>query len=211
MFEVMNAEKWLWLIFGCKVGQRVPIGMKLELDMWHYLINVYTMFQIDIWKHVEKKPGKLHKIQNAKKYSPKFRKYDFCKKRNLCREVYSGPSTYQIWRIYLDLYGHDCKNWVWPTFVCKLGQSDPIVMKRKLDMLCHLLIVYTKFQIDISKHVEKKSGKLRRTSGRTDRRSGGQTDGHCHGTIRPFFKRVYKKCLTTQICPSHLGDSYLYT
>ena len=41
----------------------------------------------------------------------------------------------------------------------KLGQSDPIVMQLKLDMSCHLLNVYTKFQIDISKHVEEKSGK----------------------------------------------------
>ena len=36
-------------------------------------------------------------------------------------------------------------------------------MKLKLDMSCHLLNAYTKFQIDISKHVEKKSGKLGRT------------------------------------------------
>ena len=57
-------------------------------------------------------------------------------------------------------------------------------MKLKLDMSCHLLNAYTKFQIDISKHVEKKSGKL----GRTD----GRTDGHCHSIIRPFFKRAYK-------------------
>ena len=61
----MNAEKWLRPIFGCKVGQSVPIGMKLELDVWHYLLNVYTMFQNDISKHVEKNPGKLRKIQNA--------------------------------------------------------------------------------------------------------------------------------------------------
>ena len=94
---------------------------------------------------------------------------------------------YQIWRIYLDLWGHDCKKWVWPTFGCKLGQSDPIVMQLKLDMSCHLLNVYTKFQIDISKH-EEKSGKRGQTDGRTDRR----TDGHCHGIIRPFFKRAYK-------------------
>ena len=60
-------------------------------------------------------------------------------------------------------------------------------MKLKLDMSCHLLNAYTKFQIDISKHLEKKSGKLGRTDGRTD----GQTDGHCHSIIRPFFKRAY--------------------
>ena len=56
-----------WPIFGCKVSQSVPIGMKLELDVWHYLLNVYIMFQIDISKHVEKKPGKLCKIQNVQK------------------------------------------------------------------------------------------------------------------------------------------------
>ena len=50
-------------------------------------------------------------------------------------------------------------------------------MQLKLDMSCHLLNVYTKFQIDISKHVEEKSGKRGRTDGRTDRRTDGQTDG----------------------------------
>ena len=32
-------------------------------------------------------------------------------------------------------------------------------MQLKLDMSCYLLNVYTKFQIDISKHVEEKSRK----------------------------------------------------
>ena len=39
-------------------------------------------------------------------------------------------------------------------------------------MSCHLLNVYTKFQIDISKHVEEKYGKRGRKDGRKD----GQTD-----------------------------------
>ena len=34
-------------------------------------------------------------------------------------------------------------------FGCKLDQSDPIVMQFKLNMSCHLLNVYAKFQIDI--------------------------------------------------------------
>ena len=33
IFKAMNADKWLWPIFGYKVGQSVPIGMKLELDV----------------------------------------------------------------------------------------------------------------------------------------------------------------------------------
>ena len=48
-------------------------------------------------------------------------------------------------------------------------------MQLKLDMSCHLLNAYTKFQIDISKHVEEKSGKRGRTDGRTDRRTDGRT------------------------------------
>ena len=30
--------------------------MKLELDMWHHLLDVYTKFQTDISKHVQKSP-----------------------------------------------------------------------------------------------------------------------------------------------------------
>ena len=56
-----------WPIFGCKVSQRVLIGMKLELDMWHHLLDVYAKFQNDISKHVEQKPRKLWKIQNKQK------------------------------------------------------------------------------------------------------------------------------------------------
>ena len=139
---------------------------------------------------MSKKARKTGKMQNAQKWSPKFRKQEFWKKnRNLCREVYRGFSTYQIWKVYLDLWVHDCKKWVWPIFGCKLGQSDPIMMKLKLDMSCHLLNVYTKFQNDISKHVEKSPENIGRTDGRTD----GQTDRHCHGITRPFFKRAYNK------------------
>ena len=43
---------------------------------------------------------------------------------------------------------------VWLTFGCKQGQGDPIVMKLILDISYHQLKVYSKFEIDISKHVE---------------------------------------------------------
>ena len=48
------ADKWLWPIFGCKVGQSVQIRMKLELDVWHHPLDVYAKFQTDISKHVQK-------------------------------------------------------------------------------------------------------------------------------------------------------------
>ena len=59
IFKAMNADKWLWPIFGCKVSQSVQIGMKLELDVWHHPLDVYAKFQTDISQHVQKKSGKL--------------------------------------------------------------------------------------------------------------------------------------------------------
>ena len=42
--------------------------MKLELDLWCRLLNVYSKFQINISKYVKRKPEKLKKkIQNAQK------------------------------------------------------------------------------------------------------------------------------------------------
>ena len=50
----LNVEKWLGPIFCCKVGQIVLIRMKLKLNLWHRLLNVFTKFEIYIFKHVEK-------------------------------------------------------------------------------------------------------------------------------------------------------------
>ena len=52
----MNADKWLWPIFGCKVGQSVHIRMKLELDVWHDPLDVYEKFQTDFLQLVQKSP-----------------------------------------------------------------------------------------------------------------------------------------------------------
>ena len=39
------------------------IAKKLELDLWCRLLDIYVYikFEINIWKHVEKMPGKLKK------------------------------------------------------------------------------------------------------------------------------------------------------
>ena len=93
-------KKWLWPIFGCKVGQNVPIGMKLELDLWHHLLDVYTKFQIDILKHAEESPENFEKSKTHKNNRKNSENTIFVKQkqnRHLCREV------------YLDSWGHDCK------------------------------------------------------------------------------------------------------
>ena len=59
-------------------------------------------------------------------------------------------------------------------------------MQLKLDMSCHLLNIHTKFQIDISKHVEKSP---ENADGQTD----GQTDGRTlprHNTSRFSNRRI---------------------
>ena len=33
ILKAINVDKWLWPIFGCEVGQKVPIGIKLEPDV----------------------------------------------------------------------------------------------------------------------------------------------------------------------------------
>ena len=66
IFKAMNADKWLWPIFGCKVGQSVQIGMKFELDVWHHPLDVYAKFQTDISHHVQKSPENFKKSKTHK-------------------------------------------------------------------------------------------------------------------------------------------------
>ena len=68
IFKAINADRSLGPIFGCKVGQSVPIGMKLQLDMWHHLLHVYTKFQTNISKHVETNPENLEKSKTHKNF-----------------------------------------------------------------------------------------------------------------------------------------------
>ena len=60
-------------------------------------------------------------------------------------------------------------------------------MTFELDLTCIKIKWYTKFQINMSKHVGEKCGKLWRTDGRMDgrTRTDGRTDGHHHTIIRP--------------------------
>ena len=61
-------------------------------------------------------------------------------------------------------------------------------MVLELDLTCIKIKWCTKFQLNISKHVGEKCGKLWRTDGRRP----GRTDGHHHTLIRPVWRRAYK-------------------
>ena len=102
-----------------------------------------------------------------KKTQKKKKIWEFCENQNVCQIM---GLTY---------------------FCCKVGQSVLIAIKLKLYVSCHLPKVYPKFQIDISKYVEKKSAKLERTDdGQTDGQTGGRMSSWHNMTI---VERVYKK------------------
>ena len=75
--------------------------------------------------------------------------------------MHSKQQLQQILKLYLNKRPQDYQKRVWPTFGSKVGQSVLVAMKLELDVYRHLLAVYTKFQIYISKHIEKKPGKLK--------------------------------------------------
>ena len=66
-------------------------------------------------------------------------------------------------------------------------------MQLKLEMSCHQLKVYTKFETDISKHVENKSWKLGRTDGRTDGRTEKRWPSY-----EKILSQMIKQCCTNQ-------------
>ena len=64
--------------------------MKLELDVWHYLLNVYAMFENDISKHVEKKARKTSQNPKCAKKIAKIPKIWFLQKNGTYVEKYTG-------------------------------------------------------------------------------------------------------------------------
>ena len=64
--------------------------MKLELDVWHYLLNVCTMFHIDIWKHAEKKKEKFTKSKTRKNNHQNSENMTFAKNRTYVEKYTAG-------------------------------------------------------------------------------------------------------------------------
>ena len=91
--------------------------MKLELNLWHHLLDEYTKFEIDISRHVEKSPENFEKSKTCINNRQNSENKIFTKQQNLCGEVYNVPPIQQIWRIYLDIICHDSKkmnlNYFW--------------------------------------------------------------------------------------------------
>ena len=140
IFKAMNADKWLWPIFCCKVGQSVQIGMKLELDVWHHPLDVYAKFQTDISQHVQKNPENFSLavsssntplssvfVRQRAKNCPimtKISKDQDAHNISVCIE-----SEASIWFLRPWMQIND-----WPIFGCKVGQSVPIRMKLELNV-----------------------------------------------------------------------------
>ena len=84
----VNADKWLWPIFGSKVGQSVPIGMKL--DVYNHLLHIYTKFEIDISQHIEKKSPENFEKSKMRKNNRQNSKNDIFTKNGTFVEQYTA-------------------------------------------------------------------------------------------------------------------------
>ena len=148
-----------------------------ETRTWCVAPPTACIYQVSNWylKTCRKKARKTSKNPKRTKIMAKIPKMIFLQKNGTYVKKYTAGHLCTQFEEFIFIYeAMIAKKCVWPTFGSKLGQIDPIVMQLKLDMSCHLLNVYTKFQIDISKRVEEKSGK----PGRTD--VFGEFDLSCH-------------------------------
>ena len=175
----LHINKWpqeyqtrFWPTFGCKVGQKVLIAMKLELGLWCHLLDVFSKFRINI-SNISKKARKTEKNSKTRKNNPQNSENKIYEKTGTYAKQYAKGYLRIKFQGFILIYeSMIAKKWVWPTFGCKLRQSDPIMIESILNMPYHLLNVYTKFEIDISKHVEKSPENSDGwTDGRTDRRT----------------------------------------
>ena len=76
-----------------------------------------------------------------------------------------------------------------PDFLCNLVKNWRKLMVFELDLSCIRIKSYTKYQLNMSKHVGEKFGKLSRTEGQIDEDPDGRT---YHTIIRPVWRRSYK-------------------
>ena len=111
----------------------------------------------------KQKAQKTLKNPKRAKISAKISKMRFLQKNRTYVDKYTVGHLHTKFEEFILIYEAMIAKNVWPTFGCKLGQSDQIVTTLKLNMSRHLPNVSIKFIFDISKHVEKKPGKLGRT------------------------------------------------
>ena len=138
---------------------------------WIYQVSNQYVKNAEKSKEIRKQ-SKTHTIAKI----PEIR---FFRKTELTSRSIQRATDVSLKDIYLDLWGHDCEKWVWPTFGCKLSPSDPIATKLILVMSCYLLNIYTKFQSMLKKSPEN-----------SDRRMDGRTLPRHNRSV--FLKQAYK-------------------
>ena len=121
--------------------------------MCHAFYRMYTKFQVHISKHVQKTWKTFH-WRESMLSSPLWafwptegQKLPYHDDNWYGSRQLLYKCVYRIWRLDIIFEAINGKKWLWPIFTMKL----------RLNVLHHLLNVYPKFQIDISKHVQKVS------------------------------------------------------
>ena len=111
--------------FGCKIGQIVQIGIKLELDVLHHLLNVCAKFRTDISKHVQKSPENFS-LDGSSGNTPfqVFLSARGPKIAQLWRKSVGSrhipyKCVYQIWGLYMIFKAINADKWLWPILAVK--------------------------------------------------------------------------------------------
>ena len=89
---------------------------------------------------------------------------------------------------------------IWPMLGCKVGQTDLIVLKVKLDVSCQLMDVYTRSEVHISNAVEKKPHKTFHRQGALLRSTSECLSPREPKVAQPWRKSGWVKTLATYMC-----------
>ena len=99
--------------------------MKLEIDMWHHLLDLYTKFQTDISKHVQKSPENFSLAGSSTNapFSSVFvrqraKNYPTMIKINRDQDTHN-ISVYQIWALCMIVKAMNSDKWLWPILSVK--------------------------------------------------------------------------------------------
>ena len=144
--------------------------MKLRLDVTPPTRSIY---QVSKWylKTCRKKSLESFVKSNTGKNNRQNSEHKNFEKKLMSRGIQPDP-MYQIWIIYVDSWGHDCKKNVWPTLGCKLGQMTQLWWNSISTCRATNWMYIPSFKLISQSMLKKSPGKRGRPDGRND----GRTD-----------------------------------
>ena len=118
-------------LFWCKVCEIDLIVMLLYV--WRCLLDVYTKFQIDISKHLQKR------LENFLLAESSINSRQGANNGSTMTKIRRGQDTNYISvcirsEAFIQFLGHECRERTLNFFGCEVDESDPMGMERELDL-----------------------------------------------------------------------------